>query len=161
MIGLWKVAAANGRRRGFITIYILHSLSKKPKSGYDLISEIKCRCGDRWAPSKGTLYPLLGQLEEEGLIAVKDVGKRSKNVFEITPKGKKALSELRKKREMMRERFAHFRNLLSDVMGEGDREMFDLLFKIKEKSLTLPKGKKGEASNVLAKCLESLEKIGD
>ncbi len=161
MIGLWKVATANGRKRGFITVYILHSLSKKPKSGYDILSEIKCKCGDRWVPSKGTMYPLLGQLEEEGLIAVKDVGKRSKNVFEITPKGKKMLAGLRKEREMMRERFAHFRNLLSDVMGEGNAEMFDLLFKIKEKSLTVPRERRAEAAKVLGKCLEGLNKIGD
>ena len=159
MIGLWKVATANGRRRGFITVYILHSLSKEPKSGYDLLSEINCKCGDRWKPSKGTIYPLLGQLEEEGLIAVKDVGKRSKNVFEITPKGKKMLSEFRKEREMMKEKLAHFRNLMADVMGNGDGEMHGLLLDIRQTSLELPKERKAKAMKVLQGCLADLKKM--
>ena len=54
----------NEQQKGFLTIYLLFSLKQKPKSGYELLSEIKEKTEGAWVPSKGTIYPLLIQLEK-------------------------------------------------------------------------------------------------
>jgi len=44
----------------------------------------------------------LNQLEKEGLIKVKGVEKRSKNIYEITSEGKEMLSESKKHKTQMK-----------------------------------------------------------
>ncbi len=157
MIGLWKIRSEKGRVTGILSLYVLHTLKKSPKSGYEILSEIKLKCGDKWAPSKGTIYPLLTKLKQEGLINVKEVGSRSKNTFEISPKGRKVLSGISKKREKLRERFSHFRNLFSDILGEEKMDIFNLIMKIRESSLK--KADKDRVKKALERCLAELEGI--
>lgn len=155
MIGLWKIS--KGKGYGFLAIYVLYSIKKNPKTGYEILSEIKQKCGDKWSPSKGTIYPLLKQLEEENLIRIKKVGSRSKNVFEISPKGKKFVSSMRKERQKLREKFSHFKNLFADIMGEENMNIASLLLEIKETSLT--KTKKDEVKKILEYCLSELRRV--
>ncbi|MBW6461696.1 MAG: PadR family transcriptional regulator [DPANN group archaeon] len=54
-----------------MALYVLYTVKKDPKYGYEILSDIKLKCKDLWVPSKGTLYPLLNKLENEGLISVK------------------------------------------------------------------------------------------
>lgn len=68
MTGLWTFASKDGKERGLLALFILHSLNQQPKSGYELLKEIEAKTEGLWAPSKGTLYPILKQLEEEELI---------------------------------------------------------------------------------------------
>lgn len=157
MIGLWKFSNEKGKKAGLLTIYILYTLKRKPKSGYEILSEIEQKCDNKWSPSKGTLYPLLKQLKQEQLIRVKKVGARSKNIFEISPKGEKLLSSMRKEKQRFRERFLYFRNLFVDILGEEKMSILDLILEIKQISLT--KTKKDEAKKVLEHCLSELRKV--
>lgn len=159
MPNLLNIPTNTGKGRGILTIYILHSLKKKPKSGYDLLTEIKEKTAGSWTPSKGTIYPLLKHLEEEALIKVKSVDKRSKHIFEITSEGKKSLKDIKKHGKKMEEKFVQFRKILAEVMGEKDTRVVDLLFEIRTISCSVEKAKRNDVIKILDNCLDKLKKI--
>ncbi|WP_033262233.1 PadR family transcriptional regulator [Amycolatopsis vancoresmycina] len=47
---------------------VLALLAEEPMHGYQLMQEIRRRTHDRWRPSPGSVYPILQQLEDEGLV---------------------------------------------------------------------------------------------
>lgn len=159
MIGLWNFSDKRGKQRGILTIYILHTIKRKPKSGYEILMEIKEKTRDTWIPSKGTIYPLLKQLKEEGLIKIKEQGKRSKNIFSITSEGKKILNNLRKQGKEWREKFLQFRKLFSEILGEKTVDITNLLLEIGEAASLLPEEKKAEGIVLLDRCLNDLRKL--
>src|SRR5581483_2942706 len=57
--------------------------------GYQLMKELAERSGGVYRASAGSVYPTLQQLEDEGLIRVKQQGGRK--VHTLTPSGKKEL----------------------------------------------------------------------
>ena len=159
MTGLWKFASKNGKERGLLALFILHSLNQQPKSGYELLKEIEEKTEGIWAPSKGTLYPILKQLEEEELIRVGETGKRSKNIFELTQNGKETLLTIRGHKKESREKLLQFKNLLIDIFGEEKITMKGLLFEIRDVIDDLSPNKKDQAVKILEKCLADLKRI--
>ncbi len=161
MFGPWRFHShgGKGKGRGLLTLFILHSLNKEPKSGYDLLKEIERKTKGLWVPSKGTLYPILRQLEDEELIQVAEKGKRSKNIFELTAKGKETLLGIREHRRESREKLFQFKNLFTDIFGEGEVTTKGLIFEIKDIIAHLPPDKKNQAAEILEKCLEDLKRI--
>jgi len=107
-----------GKARGFLTLYLLNSLKEGPKSGYDILIEIKEKTNGAWMPSKGTVYPLLRHLEKEGFISVKTTGKRSKNIFEITLEGENELLVMINEARKMQGKMMQFRDLISSIFAE-------------------------------------------
>ena len=85
-----------GGPRGFLRIYVLYRLSKKPMSGYDLISELSAMTGGTWRPGSGSIYPILEDLKARGLVAGASRGKRARQVYSLTPRGRKQLADGRK-----------------------------------------------------------------
>jgi DNA-binding PadR family transcriptional regulator len=79
---------------GALRLYILALLESGPRHGYELIRALSDRFGGTYSPSAGTIYPRLGKLEEEGLVATQSEGRRTK--YSITPAG---LAELESRRE--------------------------------------------------------------
>ncbi len=138
-------------------MYLLYSLQKKPKSGYDLISEIKEKTEGTWIPSKGTIYPLLKQLEKGGMIKLKTTEKRSKNIFKITPKGKKIILNTKKQGESMMKKFMKFRNLILDMIEE-DSEVLSTMMQIQNSVFMSYKGKNNEVIKILRRCASDLKK---
>lgn len=160
MIGLWNASCKNKKYGGTLALYVLYSLRQKPKSGYDIIGEIMEKSEGKWAPSKGTLYPILGHLKEQKLVEIYTTGKRGKNIFRLTSAGKTALSEVGKQRKEWRENFRRFRNLFIDILGEGHADVSGLLFEIRDAAVGLSEnGKKEEATILLKKCLAGLKSI--
>lgn len=148
-----------GKQRGILTIYLLHSLKKKPKSGYEILSEINKKTDGTWKPSKGTIYPLLKNLEEEGLIKVKNVDKRSKHIFELTIEGQKVLSNVKKHGKQMEKKFNQFRKLISEIVSPKETEIANLLFDIRMTSISKIKKNRGDVVKILENCLLNLKKI--
>jgi len=74
--------------RGFTRYYVLYLLSEKELTGKDIINESIRRSDGYWAPSPGLIYPLLGRLVRDGLVAELDEGK-----YTITEAGLKELRE--------------------------------------------------------------------
>ncbi|OPX59706.1 MAG: lineage-specific thermal regulator protein [Methanobacterium sp. PtaB.Bin024] len=159
MTGLWKFVSIEGKEVRLLTLFVLHSLNEKPRSGYDLLKLISERTGGGWTPSKGTLYPLLKQLEEEGLIEVSAFGKRSKIIYDITPQGKNLLFTLRKVNKESEEKFSKFRELFLEMFGEEKTVLKDLTFKIQETVEKIPPEKEEETVRILEKCISSLKTL--
>jgi DNA-binding PadR family transcriptional regulator len=79
---------------GALRLYLLALLESGPKHGYELIKALNERFGGTYSPSAGTIYPRLGKLEEEGLVATESAGRRTN--YHITPAG---LAELNTRRD--------------------------------------------------------------
>lgn len=148
------------RGRGLIQLFILHSLHKEPKSGYDLIKEITEKTGGAWVPSKGTLYPMLKKMAEEGLIIVSDTGKRSKNVFSLTAEGEETLDEIVRTRKEEKEKLYVFRNLLFEIFGDEPESVKADLREIRFLTEELPVEKQAEARSLIRSCLEKIRELG-
>jgi len=79
--------------RGLLRPYILSRLSKKPMSGYDLMSDLDAVTGGAWHPGPGSIYPILEDLKRKGLIGRITKGQRSKQVYTLTRRGRETLEE--------------------------------------------------------------------
>ena len=158
-MGLWKFHCKNGKGRGILTLYILHSLKNKPKSGYEILKEIEEKTKGKWTPSKGTLYPLLKQLEQEGLIKTSRVDKRSKNIFELTGDGENILKQMRKYKEESRKKFLLFRDLFIDILGKDESEIEKILFEIRDIAHKKSHKNKEKTKKILEKCLSELRRV--
>ncbi len=62
-----------GGRGGDVRAAALLLLGEQPQHGYQLIQEIAERSNGAWKPSPGSIYPVLQQLEDEGLISFERV----------------------------------------------------------------------------------------
>ena len=159
MAQIFSIETKKGKQRGILSIYILHSIKKKPKTGYDLIAEIKDKTEGTWDPSKGTIYPILKHLEEDNLISVKEIGLRSKKIFMITGEGKKTLLNVKKHGRHMEENFLKFRKLISEIVGFKHGEIAEFFHNIRVLSVSKSKMKNDEVKNILDKCVNDLKNI--
>ncbi|UUX92598.1 PadR family transcriptional regulator [Methanoplanus endosymbiosus] len=148
-----------GRGRGLIQLYILHSLKDDPKSGYELLKEISVKTKGAWVPSKGTLYPMLKKMDEEGLITISDTGKRCKNIFELTPDGKDTLDSIVRGRKEEKEKFFMFRDLLVEIFGEENGNLRSDLLNIRSVAEGIPAEKQDDVQRIINKCLAELQEL--
>jgi DNA-binding PadR family transcriptional regulator len=70
--------------KGFLSFLILWLVSKKSMTGAEIALELEKRKGHK--PSPGTIYPVLKDLKDKGLLSV-DQNKR----YSLTKRGKKEL----------------------------------------------------------------------
>ena len=98
-------------------MYLLKLISeaKEGISGYALMKKIQERTGF-WRPSPGSIYPLLGALEEEGLIEhrIED----DKKFYSLTNKGKEGLAQARTAREEALEGVRRSIRVLGELFGD-------------------------------------------
>ena len=66
-------------------------LAEEPRNGYQLMQEIEERSGGNWRPSPGSVYPVLSQLEDEGLIRAVD--RDGTKLLEITDAGREHVAD--------------------------------------------------------------------
>jgi len=161
MTSLLKFGSRHGKERSLLAVFILHSLSKSPKSGYDLLAEIKEKTGGLWVPSKGTLYPVLNQLKEECLIEAVATGKRAKTTFAVTESGRDALETVKEQGQESHRKMALYKNLILDIFGGAKVNAKGLLFDIKTTLDEIPPGDEHHAVRVLEQCLHDLKNIGN
>ena len=74
-------------RRGGLRFYVYWILQQSPKNGAEIIDQIESVSQGWWRPSPGSIYPLLDEMQQEGIIRKRDDGKyelteRSKQGFE-------------------------------------------------------------------------------
>ncbi len=84
-----------GRRRprGDVRAAILLLLAEEPRNGYAVMQEIEERSSGAWRPSPGSVYPVLQQLEDEGLVTPEETGERK--VVALTDEGRKYVEDNR------------------------------------------------------------------
>jgi len=82
--------------KGIAPVIVLEILSRGPMYGYELSQAIEQRSGDILTLGKGTLYPLLYNLEAKKLVKgkwEKNQSSRRRRYYSITSKGKGQLAE--------------------------------------------------------------------
>jgi len=75
------------RMKGFLSFLILWIVNKKKMTGAEIAIELEKRKGHR--PSPGTIYPVLKDLKEKGLLKINDdkrysLTKQGKNELEVS-----------------------------------------------------------------------------
>jgi DNA-binding PadR family transcriptional regulator len=99
--------------RGFSRSIILWLVSEKPRSGYEIVKEMKRLTGQHF--HSGVVYPLLYELEERRFIVGRWVtkGRRRIKYYSITERGTNLLNRLRELFEMP------VREVLKDLLRRG------------------------------------------
>ncbi|MFA4877738.1 MAG: PadR family transcriptional regulator [Methanoregula sp.] len=159
MASLFRFSAHSGKERSLLALYILHTLREQPKSGYDLIKEIAEKTSGAWAPSKGTIYPLLRQLSGEELIVAVESGKRARVLFTVTEKGQATLDTIREMGRAHHRKMTRYRNLILAVFGGSEHSVKGLLFDIRGIIMEIPPGTEKEVIAVLENCRDNLHRI--
>jgi len=77
---------ARKARRGDIRMAALLLLAEEPRNGYQIMKEIEERSEGVWRPSPGSVYPILQQLEDEGLVQSKE--SEGQRLIELTETGR-------------------------------------------------------------------------
>jgi DNA-binding PadR family transcriptional regulator len=100
--------------RGFTRFYVLHLLTERPMTGKEIIVEADERSRGDWTPSPGLIYPLLGRLVRDGLIAETDEGG-----FTITEKGEETLQQYTKIQRQLERQLELVNELGMSVYSRG------------------------------------------
>jgi DNA-binding PadR family transcriptional regulator len=131
-----------GAPRGMLLHYILHSISLKPKHGYEILQDIDGKTDGAWRPGVGSVYPILKRLFANGYIQADEKGSvENRRVYSITPKG---IEEMKGRGEMMAsswQRWMAMRRLYFDMLDpsgisslfvEGSRKQFEMVKELLE-----------------------------
>jgi DNA-binding PadR family transcriptional regulator len=81
-LSYWLSKVGSSIPRGFSRRYILDLLTAQPMTGKEIIDKAIVQSQGKWRPSPGLVYPMLGRLLDEGLIAELENGR-----YRITQKG--------------------------------------------------------------------------
>ena len=101
--------------KGVAPVVVLEVLSRGQMYGYELSEAIAKRSGDNLTLGRGTLYPLLYNLEAKGLVSAQwqeSANKRNRRYYSITSKGKDQLAR-------QREQWMKLQEGVSMVFGLG------------------------------------------
>ena len=102
--------------KGAAPLAVLELLSDGPMYGYQLSEVLTAKSGDILTLGRGTLYPLLYNLEAKGLIKSRvqlAENGRERRYYEINARGKKQLSSHRKQWLKLQEAMEH-------ILGSGE-----------------------------------------
>lgn len=85
-------------KKGVLDMLVLRLLEEQERYGYQIISELKERGGERFLLKEGTLYPILYRLEDDSYIESRwseaEGKKVARKYYRITEEGKRALLEI-------------------------------------------------------------------
>ncbi|WP_427006838.1 PadR family transcriptional regulator [Pseudarthrobacter sp. H2] len=104
---------------GALRLYLLALLESGPKHGYELMRALSERFGGTYSPSAGTIYPRLGKLEQEGLVATRAEGRRTN--YSITPAGLQELDSRRNELAGVEEDISASVRRLADTLRQDIR----------------------------------------
>lgn len=90
--------------KGLLRYYVLRLLKEKPMSGSEIVEEIAKETGGRWRPSPGSLYPLLGWLQENRYTRETPTEETGMKRYMLTEKGGKFFQEQTHLKERLEKR---------------------------------------------------------
>jgi DNA-binding PadR family transcriptional regulator len=128
MLSDWLARVGSVIPRGFSRHYILGLLKEQPMSGKEIMDKAVLQSDGRWRPSPGLIYPMLGRLLEEGLIAETDSGR-----YTITPKGVDIASDIESVRHIIQKQL----DVMLRVGNVGRFMALDLIDKVSTIGSTL------------------------
>ena len=118
-----KQRKRKGFRLGDVRAAVLVLLAEQPMHGYQLIQEIAEHSGGVWQPSPGSIYPVLQQLEDEGLVLIEQT--EGRKVANLTEAGRAYVEENRAKFEEV------WKALSNEKVDESMQEMRNLFVDLK------------------------------
>ncbi|MDA0328121.1 MAG: PadR family transcriptional regulator [Gemmatimonadetes bacterium] len=77
-------------RPGEVRLALLSLLKDEPAHGYELMKRLEERSGGMYRASAGTVYPVLQQLEDEGLVRIQE--EDGKKIYHLTDVGREELA---------------------------------------------------------------------
>ncbi len=113
-----------GFRLGDVRAAVLVLLAEQPMHGYQIIQEIAERSGGVWQPSPGSIYPVLQQLEDEGLVLIEQT--EGRKVANLTESGRDYVEENRAEFEEV------WKALSNNNVDESMQEMRNLFVTLKQ-----------------------------
>lgn len=111
------LAAMMSKGVGLLSLYVLHLLSEQPRHGNDLMKELERRTMGNWTSNPGAVYPLLSDLEGNGLVFSnwEEPDKRTKRIYQITDRGREELARLR---QVLRPKLMDTIDVLHDIYDD-------------------------------------------
>ncbi len=91
--GPWGPPRGRRRERGDVRAAILLLVAEQPRHGYEIITELTERSEGQWAPSPGSVYPVLKRLARDGLVQASEQDGRK--VFSLTDAGSALVAQER------------------------------------------------------------------
>jgi DNA-binding PadR family transcriptional regulator len=97
---------------GHLDLLLLACLRAEPMHGYAIIDYVRRTSSGKFDYPEGTIYPALRRLEDDGLVRSRwsQADGRRRRVYQLTPKGKRALA-------MQRRTWEQFRTAIEAVLG--------------------------------------------
>ena len=133
-------------KRGFLWVTILRLYDQHPTlSGTDIKEKISEMHHLNWDPSPGSIYPVLKQLSDDGLISLVDENDKKNKDYQLTDRGSKLLVSLQNDVFAFKTRPLHmlrrmgsnemafkdrFRDMVKDLSPDEMDEVFDHLTKV-------------------------------
>ncbi|PZS25708.1 MAG: PadR family transcriptional regulator [Pseudonocardiales bacterium] len=140
--------------RGDVRLSVLALLAEQPRHGYQIITEITERSGGAWTPSPGSVYPVLQQLQDEGLVRPEEADGR--RVFHLTEAGQAYVAEHQAELKAPWESVGH-------APRQGIGELFEVFKQVAaaawQVAQTGSEAQIGQARDVLADTRRSLYRI--
>lgn len=104
-------------RKGTLKLLILEALNDRPMHAYEIIKSIEKKFHGIYKPSPGSLYPVLKQLIENGMITVEE--KDDKKIYIITDKGKEAFNKMKTEMKNVFTKNNQYRKLVNQLFEIG------------------------------------------
>jgi DNA-binding PadR family transcriptional regulator len=82
-----------GVPRGLLRFLVLKYLVEKPMSGAEIVEIIEQETGGKWKPSSGSIYPLLGWLQDKTFAIEVSAVESGMKRYSLTDKGKEFFKE--------------------------------------------------------------------
>ncbi|OPX84609.1 MAG: Transcriptional regulator YqjI [Pelotomaculum sp. PtaB.Bin117] len=79
-------------RMSLSRFFILQVLHRQPLHGYEITKQVSCLTDGCCAPTEGSLYPVLREFTDNGLVELTTqvVSGRERKIYTLTPKGENA-----------------------------------------------------------------------
>jgi DNA-binding PadR family transcriptional regulator len=121
--GAMDVFGGEIRRRDVFPLLVLHLIAKEPAYGNRLIEEIEAISDGAISVNPNTIYPLLRELESQGLIkgSWEHPDKRTRRYYSITREGRREYRRLRAELEPFLDTVVRSVTLIKgEIYGEGE-----------------------------------------
>jgi DNA-binding PadR family transcriptional regulator len=83
-----SIKRTEGVPRGLLRFLVLKYLLAKPMSGAEIVETIERETDGKWKPSSGSIYPLLGWLQDKGFVSELSAILSGMKHYSLTDKGK-------------------------------------------------------------------------
>ena len=127
-LSYWLSKVGSSIPRGFSRRYILDLLAEQPMTGKEIIDRAIVQSQGKWRPSPGLVYPMLGRLLDEGLIAELENGR-----YRITQKGLDMTADLQSVNNIFEKQL----DVMSRIGNVGKFMTMDLIDRISTIGSTL------------------------